>query len=53
VLIVRPKAEQPHIEPPRPGQDPDLHKRHHPRGHTYSEGPASFGRGSMTFRFDD
>jgi nucleotide-binding universal stress UspA family protein len=52
VLIVRPKLQQPHIEPPRPGQDPDLHKRHHPRAHTYSEAPPSFGRGSMTFRFD-
>jgi nucleotide-binding universal stress UspA family protein len=27
------------------------HHRHHPRAHTYSELPPSFGVGSMTFRF--
>ncbi len=27
------------------------HAKHHPRAHTYSEIPPSFGLGSMTFRF--
>jgi len=52
VLFARPPAV-PEIEPPRPDQDADIHKRHHPRAHTYREhesASAHFGDGSMSFR---
>jgi hypothetical protein len=28
----------------------DRHAQHHPRAHTYSENPSSYGLGSQTFR---
>jgi len=31
----------------------DRHAKHHPRGHTYSEIPPTFGIGAQTFRFVD
>jgi len=51
-LFARPPSV-PEIEPARPDQDADIHKRHHPRAHTYweSDNPnAHFADGSMSFR---
>jgi nucleotide-binding universal stress UspA family protein len=54
VLIARPPPAPP-IEPRRADQDDDIHKRHHPRAHTYhhEESPAAHiaAPGSTTFRF--
>ena len=52
VLFARPPSV-PEIEPARPDQDADIHRRHHPRAHTYweSDNPnAHFADGSMSFR---
>jgi nucleotide-binding universal stress UspA family protein len=52
VLFARPPAV-PEIDPPRPDQDADIHRRHHPRAHTYWEAEsenAHFADGSMNFR---
>ncbi len=51
VLIVRPDA--PAIEPATADQDDDVHKRHHPLAHTYTEKEspsAHFGDGSNRIR---
>jgi len=50
VLVARPPKHEPEIEPPRADQNDDIHKRHHPQAHTYSEMPDG-DAGSMTFRF--
>ncbi len=49
-LKLAPKAPVPEVEPPRPLEDAELHVRHHPRAHTYSSLPESFGVGSMLLR---
>jgi nucleotide-binding universal stress UspA family protein len=51
VLIARPMLHDPEIEPPRPDQNDDVHKRHHPQGHTYSELPDGVDTGATSFRF--
>ena len=44
------KAEVPEVETPHPPEEVELHTRHHPRAHTYSSYPDSFGVGSLLLR---
>lgn len=49
-LKSRVKPAPPEVEPPHPPEEAELHKRHHPRAHTYSSVPESFGTGSQLLR---
>lgn len=51
LLVARPRAV-PEIEPPRPDQDDDIHKRHHKAAHHYSESPERLGASSFRFGID-
>ncbi len=42
----------PEVDPPHPPEEAELHRRHHPRAHTYSSLPESFGLGSLLLRPD-
>lgn len=49
-LKLAPKSPLPEIEPAHPLEEAELHVRHHPRAHTYSSVPDSFGLGSLLLR---
>lgn len=50
LLVARPHMV-PEIEPPRADQADDVHKRHHPRAHHYSDAPERLGAENASFRF--
>jgi nucleotide-binding universal stress UspA family protein len=41
----------PEVEPPRADQNDDVHRRHHPQAHVYSEPPERLGHENESFRF--
>lgn len=51
-LKLGPKSAPPEVEAAHPAEEAELHTRHHPRAHTYSSVPESFGVGSLLLRPD-
>ncbi len=51
-FLKRSKPATPEVEPPHPAEEAELHRRHHPRAHTYSSFPDTFGLGSLLLRPD-